>query len=325
MKTWNIIKIITFIGALFGPLSVLALTGATVSLSVSPTNPSPNETVQVSVSALEFNIDLSKISWSVNDKEVKSGVGEKSLSLEAPANGKSTVVAVTVTPPGSLPIEKSLTISPGDIDLIYEVIDGYAPPFYKGKVLPIKQSSVRVVAIPNVKSSTGSVSPSSGFVYTWRKDSENQASQSGFGKDSIFFVNQILDTSNRIDVSASNGLKKVDGSIIVTPFAPEIIFYEDDSDTGVKYQRALQSNLSMKAGRLAIVAEPYYLLKQFKGNSDTVIDWTVNNQKFTAQQKNEIILNTANQTGSMSIGASYNETKRLFRNFAKNISVTIKN
>lgn len=313
-----------FLGfTLMTPWSAFALTGPSVTLSLNPTNPNPNELVSVSVSAYEFNIDMSKISWTVDGKKTQEGTGLKSITLTAPANGKTTNVSVSVTTPASLIIQKSIAISPADIDLIWEVVDGYAPPFYKGKVLPVKESSIRVMAMPNVKLSSGKSSQPGDFVYVWKKDGENLAGQSGFGKNSLFFTNQILDTQNQIDVSASNGSKQVLGTITIKPFAPDLVFYEDDSNLGIKYQKALNSGDSLKNLRLAIVAEPYNLLKDFKENANAKIDWTVNNQKFAAQTKNEIILNTANTSG-VSVLASYNETNRLFRNFSGNLNLSIR-
>lgn len=294
-------------------------------LSVSPQNPGPRELVSFSVSAFEFNIDLANIVWSVDGKSVKSGTGEKSFSFTSPENGKSSTVSVVVTPKGGSPIQKSMTISPADMDLIYEVIDGYTPPFYKGKTLPIKQSQLRVVAMPNVKTVSGGYAKAKDFVYTWRKDGENIPSQSGFGRNSLILSNQILDTGNTVEVAATNGIKKVDGSLEIVTLEPEIVFYELSLATGVKYQKAIVSGETISQPKLSLVAEPYFLSKNIQKNNDIVTTWKLNEQPASPVSKNNLIINTAAATGTVNVMFEYNDTRKLFRNFKKSLSLILKN
>jgi hypothetical protein len=298
-------------------------TDPNLSLSINPTNPDPGVMVSATVSANEFSVDLSTITWSVDGKKVNEGKGLKLFSFQAPANGKSMTVTAKVVTPARLTLEKSITISPAGMDILWEVVDGYAPPFYKGKVLPIKQSGVRVVAMPNVKLANGKSAQAGDFVYMWKQDGENMVSQSGYGKNSFFFSNQILNADNQINVSATNGSKQLSGFITLVPFTPEILFYENNPDLGVQYQKALVTNTGLQTARLAVVAEPYNLLRDFKTNANAKIDWMVNNQKFTAQSKNEVILSTAN-ISKLSLSASYNETDKLFRNFNSSVDLNIR-
>lgn len=297
----------------------------TVEMSMSPQNPSPGETVTFGISAYEFNVDLSNVVWSVDGKVVKSGVGIKSFSLTAPANGKSSVVSVSITPKNEAPITRSITISPSDIDLIYEVLDGHVPTFYRGKVLPIKQSQIKIVALPNVKTVSGGQARAKDFAYTWRKDGENAPSQSGFGRNSLIFSNQILDTGNTVEVSATNGLKTVVGTIDITLFEPEIVFYELDLVSGIKYQRAFKSGEYIKQSKLSLIAEPYFLSKGFMTNNDIKTSWYVNGQLATSVAKNNVILNTATTAGRVDVSFEYNDTKKLFRNLKKAFNLNISN
>ncbi len=328
MKALQIIKL-SVVGYIFlAPLFIFAqMPGIeqSFSLSFSPQNPSPGELVTFGVSAYEFNIDLANIVWSVDGKSVKSGKGVKGFTFEAPANGKSSTISVVVSPATGTPIEKSITISPADIDLIYEVMDGYVPPFYRGKILPIKQSQIKVVALPNVKTMTGGTAKAKDFVYTWRKDSENLPGQSGFGRSSVTFVNEILDRGNTLEVSATNGLKKVDGAIVINYLEPEILFYEYDILTGVKYQRAFRSGENIKQPKLSIIAEPYFLSRDFMPNKDIAGTWMLNGQKATPVAKNNLIINTSATSGKVDISFEYNEAKRLFRSFKKSLSLNLVN
>lgn len=305
----------------FGPRDAKALS---VDISMSPESPVPNEMVFLSVSALEFNMDLSNISWSVDEKLKESGVGKKSISVVAPANGKSVKVSVKVIPNIGGILESSVVISPAGLDILWEATDSYVPPFYRGKALPISQGEVRVVAIPNIKTTSGAIKPSNSFVYTWRKDGKNVPNASGLGKSSFGFANQLLDKQNRIEVSATDGTKSAAGAVTMTPFVPEIVFYEELTLEGVQYERALSQMHPVTEPRITIVAEPYFLSRNFKKNLDIKTVWRLNNQEAKAAQKNTMVINTSNTEGQVAVSFTYDDIRKLFRDFSKTITLNIK-
>ncbi len=320
MKKFNSLKILIATLVFFTPLFSFAQFGpeavsGSIDLTLLPANPGPNQSVMASVSSLEFNIDLAKISWSLGTKVLKSGQGVKSVSFTSPGAGKSEILSVVVTPTGRSPITTSIAVAPGGtVDLIFEAVDGYTPPFYRGKTLPIKQSAIKVVAMPVVKSSNGTFAKPSTFAYTWNKDGTNAGGQSGLGKNSIVFGNQILENSNRLEVSATNGLETVKGFITVVPFTPEIIFYEYDQSRGMgQYSKVFKTNTSIDQPRLTIVAEPYFLMKDWATNKDVTFNWMLNNQSAKAGEKNTLGIITTTK-GQVDVAVTYDETQRLFRN-----------
>lgn len=320
MKKFNSLKIFIATLVFLTPLFSFAQFGPevasnTIDLTLLPANPGPNQSVIATVSSLEFNIDLAKISWSLGTKVLKSGQGVKSVSFTSPAAGKSEILSVVVTPAGKSAITTSISVAPGGtMDLIFETVDGYTPPFYRGKTLPIKQSAIKVVAMPVVKSSNGAFAKPGTFAYTWEKDGTNAGGQSGLGKNSIVFGNQILENSNRVEVSATNGLETVKGSITVVPFTPEILFYEYDQSLGMgQYNKVFQNNTSIEQPRLTLVAEPYFLMKDWPNNKDVIFNWTLNNQPAKAGEKNTLGIITTTK-GQVDVGVTYDETQKLFRN-----------
>lgn len=296
----------------------------TINITTSPSSPAAGQTVMASVDALEFNINLANIVWSLDGKVMKSGQGEKTFAFKAPLAGKSTNLSVTVTPPGKSPISRNVDISVGgSMDIIWEAVDGYTPPFYRGKTLPIKQSAIKVVAMPNVKSSNGIPLKASTFAYTWRKDGSNVMGQSGLGKNSMVFINQILEQTNRVEVSATNGLETINSSIIVAPFTPDILFYEYDQLTlSPKYQKAFAASNTIAQPRMTLVAEPYFLARDWKTNNGVVLDWNINGQVAKAIEKNQIGIITTNSTSDITV--EYNEAQKLFRNFREGIKIIAK-
>jgi hypothetical protein len=294
-----------------------------LNLTLSPQNPEPGQAMSASVSAFEFNIDLSKISWSLDGKSIKSGIGEKSATFTAPAAGKSATLSVSVTPKQGATITRSVVITPGGtVDLVWEAVDGYTPPFYKGKTLPIKQSTIKVVAIPQAKMTNGVFAKPGDFVYTWRKDGTNMPGQSGLGKNNIVFNNQILDTTNRIDISATNGTNTVSNSISIAPFAPEILFYQyDQTKESSHYEKSFEGSTFINQPRLTLVAEPYFLAKDWKKNNTITFNWKLNGQPAKAGEKNTLGIITSK--GVVSVEAEYNETQKLFRNIKSTVRFTV--
>lgn len=293
-----------------------------VFLSASPQNPAPGETVTMSVSSSEINIDLSMVDWSVDGKSIKKGMGQKTFSFTAPGNGKSTTVTVRVTPNGGSGVEETMTFSPADIDIIWEAEGAYVPPFYKGKTLPIKQGGVKIVAMPNVRTSTGSMQKPSDFAFSWKKDGQNMPGNSGFGKQSFTYINQMLEDTNRIDVSAATGTKRVEGGVIISYFEPKLLMYESDALIGTKYQAAIPSMYRSKGAQLALILEPYFLPRSWKTDSGTTVSWKLNGQDVNAKDRQSFSVNTSGEKGAFTLTATYNEAKKLFRTFSKSITVT---
>lgn len=311
---------------LLGPAFVMAQNSSPLprnfSVNTNPANPAPDETVNMSVSAFEFNLDLSHISWSLNGTVKESGTGKKNFSFVNGPSGKTSIVKIVVSPPEGSPVEKIISISSAELDLLWEVTDGYAPPFYKGKILPVKQGQIKMVAIPHIKSGNGFV-PRNQLVYKWRKDNKDVTGQSGFGKTSFIFGNQLLDKGNRIEVAVSNGTQVVNADMLMQYLEPDIIFYEEDQLTGPLYQKAILGQASTNKTKLTLVAEPYFLDKNFKTNKSIKFEWKIDNQKVEATKKNSITMNTGGETRTIIVSAYFEDIARLFRDFKGGINVNL--
>lgn len=246
------------------------------------------------------------------------------FSFNAPIMGKTQILKVLVSLTNGEKIEKTQTITPeGDVDLIFESIDGYAPPFYKGKVLPIKQSRIKVSAIPNIKDSKGVNISTNNFVYNWTKNGQNQTAQSGLGKNYFIFVNQILDTENTIGVSVGNGESSSSAFARTVFFEPDIIFYEYDFLKGYpRYEKAITDNIKINQPRITLVAEPYFLMKDWRSNKEVTMNWSLNNQSAKAGDKNTVGIITGTK-GLINVSFEYNETQKLFRKFTETLKLNV--
>src|SRR5258708_6862894 len=186
---------------LFFPMVTWAVESSSITIDISPGNPIPYENTIVTLKSFSVNLDTVPISWFVNGGNTLSGIGKKNFSLKAPAANKETVVQAKIQLPDG-EIDKTLTIQPSIMVLLWQANDSYVPPFYKGKALPMEDSEIKVVAMPEIRTKTGNVD-SKNLTYDWKKDYNNDAERSGYGKNFYLYTDDYLENTNSVQVKAS--------------------------------------------------------------------------------------------------------------------------
>lgn len=257
------------------PLAVSAVSPSSISIDAAPINPSAGENTIIKLNSYGSNLNTVSISWFVNGKKTTSGIGVKTFTVKAPAVGSSTSVrAVIALPDGD--IEKSITIRPSVMALLWQATDSYVPPFYRGKALPTIDSEIKVVAMPEMKSGRVMINPKS-LLYTWKKNYENEPAASGYGKNSFTFINDYLEDLDAISVTAStiDGQSSSGASVSVRVSAPQVSFYKNDSKLGTIWERALTDGHRI-IGDETIVAEPYFISPKELWSPSLVWNWFIN-------------------------------------------------
>lgn len=290
---FNFLKIfsITFLffsTSLFAHAQIPAF-GEVLSFNVSPENPRPGQIVTIDIES--FSVDLDRadsITWVVNGDVVSRGAGIKQVQLEAGKLGSKSVVDVIVRGTNLGTISESITITPTEVDLLWEAAS-YTPPFYKGKALPSSDAEITVVAIPQFVTSNGSKLKSSDLVFTWKKDGKALGSQSGRGKDSIKIKGPKIFNSTliQVDVSSLGSTLAGKGFEVISSVSPEIIFYKNDPILGMIYENALGNIFTLSDEEINITAHPYF----FSGNKRVISDfdyaWKVNGSEVSASPEDE--------------------------------------
>ncbi len=321
----NLITVM-IIGGGFLPSRVIAST-SDILVKLSPENPAPNENIDITLSSYAFNLDNVLISWSIDGKTSSSGIGKKSFSLNAPGAGKETSVIATISlPEGAL--DKTIIIRPNVLVLLWQANDSYVPPFYKGKAMPAAESSVKVVAMPEIKSGSGSglqnVSPRN-MTYVWKKDYNNDQAGSGYGKNSFTYVNDYLDDSNNVSVIASTIDQKfsASSSLNIGTTKPKILFYKNDLNLGTLWERTL-SNGHFVQGAEIIEAAPYFISPSDIRIPILTWSWSINDSPIDINglRKNLIPLKAqVGTSGTSKIKLEISNLYQIFSNASKEISV----
>lgn len=290
--------------------------GSEIIVETSPGNPIPNQKVTIFLSSYSVDLNKSTITWQSEGGIVLSGIGKTSYSFNAPQVNISTIINISITPPGGSTISKKVTIRPTDIDVFWESEKGYTPPFYKGKSLPITESFIKVVAIPNVKSDRG-------FSYVWKKDDMVLNEKSGYDKNYYTFLNSSFDLSNKITVIASavQGDYVAQKNIEISVYEPKIIFYKKDPAMGIDYNNALVDNSSVTDEEITILAEPYYFLIE-KDPGKFIYEWAINNKSISTPMKNhELSIRPTSRGGYAVIDLNIYHINKMFQKAFNSIKI----
>lgn len=316
------IGILIFPSILFAEPQILVQDNE-ISYEMIPSNPEPYEQVTIKLSSYATDLDKAVISWQNNTSGVVlSGIGKTSLTFNAPGPDEIVYFDIVINPIGqSTTIRKRIVLNPSDIDLIWESVDGYTPPFYKGKSLPSIGGIIKVVAMPNsstVTSGIGSID------YTWKNSDKTIESISGYNKNSYTFKNSLFDNINNIEVQASsvsgnyNATKKAE----IPSYNPSLVFYKKSPTDGILYNKGITTDFSLEEDQATFVASPYNLAT---GNNDNLFDytWYVNGEMVSTPKKNEISIRPTSRDGYVEIGLRIENFQELFQKVTNVFNVNL--
>jgi hypothetical protein len=292
-------------------------------VTISPKNPQPYEDVSISISSYATDLSKAVISWQMDSKIVLSGIGKTDYSFKASGPNTTNTFNITIKPVGSVStITKNVSISPSEIELLWESIDGYVPPFYKGKALPSRGSVIKAVAIPNtdtIKSGSGNVS------YSWKNNDNAVTDASGYNKNSFVFSNDLFDTENMITVIASSVSENYNAerTITIPSYSPKVIFYKKSPTEGTLYNNALNSDTIFTGDEMTMVAVPYFLA--IKGSEDAFnYNWNINGDPIaTPFKKTELTIRPTARGGYADISVTFENISKLFQKVTGQLKLTL--
>lgn len=288
--------------------------GQALDVTYTPLNPAPGAHIIVNVKDVVGDLDKKQITWSLNGKVEKRGVGEKKFEFDLGPLGSVSSVTVSTDV-----LTKTIQIRPTEVDVVWES-DGYVPPFYKGKSLRAYQGNVRIVAMPNFINSQGELVDRNKVVYNWKNGGVLNAAASGYGKSSVSYPSSVIPKALRISVEASS----VDGSfkggkeISIENVEPSILFYEDHPLYGVRYNNALNTTIfEMKNKEFRVTAFPLFFSSENKSDSKLKYSWSINgNPVFDQQFKDSVVLRQdANTPGQSSVSLQLDNSNEILQSY----------
>lgn len=294
-------------------------------VDIIPEVPGPNQEVTLRANSYSFNLNNYYISWFKDGVRQNAGFGQREYKFTTGEIGKVTTVVAAVEFEGQV-FRKEMRFAPSEVNLLWEVIDGYAPPFYKGKVLPLPQSEIRMTAIPQ----TFLIKPSDArnLIYYWDQNYERKVVSSGFGKQSFQFTAGVLSQMEKISVTANDrreaSFAKETIDIPVNSFAPKILFYEIDENGRILTNKALNTNSQITGDTLKLAFHPLFMSTPKKNFTDLFVDWSINDihqapQNFNKQ--NELYISSGGESGAVQIGINLEGISKLLQKGSQKIEL----
>ncbi|MHB8651916.1 MAG: hypothetical protein ACYC8S_02160 [Minisyncoccota bacterium] len=257
-------------------------TAGSVQLTTDPQAPGPNQSVTANVVSYLTNLDVARITWSLNGRIQKNGTGIRSFGFTTGPFGSVTTVSVSGVTAEGISFSKTVTFRPLDIDLSWEA-NTYTPPFYRGKALPTAGSGVRVVA-----RLVGSAGDPSTLLYQWRKDGVVLGTSSGYGRTVLDIPRAFAgsgSTNIGVTISSKSGVVVATKYITLRAQSPRITFYENRPLVGVLYNTTLDSDVTAQGSEFAVRVEPYFVPEIDKLSGDILYRFNVDGNPLLTQAR----------------------------------------
>ena len=273
----------------FGFLANAQIIPDALSLIASPSSPSPDEIVTIQAATPTFEKNSAFFSWTVEGKERPdlSGAGQDVIKISAGGLGSSLRVSVLVLRDNADALSAALTVRIADLALSW-FAQTYVPRWYKGKALPIQNSNVTMVAVPNIIIEGATLRPAE-LIYRWRLDEEDEIS--GVGLD-VFRIktSDLPRSSHRIRVVVEDSGKQIkkEGELFIVPTTPSIFIYQSSPLGGIENRSSLSFKTSPGGNLLDFWAEPFFFNALSRQNLS--YRWTVGTTEVTGGVENPYLL-----------------------------------
>ncbi len=272
------IFLLFFLGLLFisAPLNAqIGLTPSDVNVILLPDVPRPNEEVSVSLTSYILDINTATITWSVNGKVIKSGVGEKNFTFVTGDSGTLTVLDVLVQAKSGGVVRNTVRLRPVNVDIIWQS-KSYTPPFFKGKAMFSSQNEITFIALPHIIGSNGREISSKNLVYKWSKNGSPEEALSGYGRNTLTIVPGVISRPMDITVEVSTTDSSINGfaKMNIAPSSPLVLLYKKNPAYGIEFQKALSGTVEMGESEITIRAVPLYF--GTTDLSDLYLKWKIN-------------------------------------------------
>lgn len=199
------------------------------------------------------------------------GVGRITFETSAGKVGKSVIVRVNVKN-DIFEEGRDTIITPNTTFILYEGVDSYVPPFYKGRSLPSKEGTVRMGAI-SFENSEISDFQNKKNNYEWTINEKEPLSKEGenkiINKTTVSFVENNLNVKVR---KSDNFGKKISDSFN-TIFVQDIdpVIYKTDPKALVKKEISINE----KGNDFYLWVEPFFFTGESRYDKNLVYNWTI--------------------------------------------------
>lgn len=260
MNSASKIGLLVIIGLLTGLFSNAQILPDPVSIIVTPQSPSPGEEITIFAKTPTSDPQTTTFQWTVNGsfRSDLSGRGKNSFTATAGDVGSVIRVAVSISRAEKEGGSASATIYVSDLALTWSA-ETYTPPWYAGKALPIQDSVVRIVAVPEVVISGTRADPAN-LIYRWSFGNKKDALV-GIGENVFFIRTSLLPkNSHRVEIMVEDIKKRVQktGRIFIDSKTPRAVIYKTSPLGGIEPRSAVSLFSTLQRSFFDFFAEPFF-------------------------------------------------------------------
>lgn len=291
-----------------------------------PEFPGPFEDVSIRLDSNSIDLNRYTIQWSTDTFEQKNGMGLRDFTTKSGAYGSQKNITVKILGSGTT-IVKNIVIAPQDVTMLWEAVDAYVPPFYRGKKLAGQESLIRISTLPNFRSNNNSLKINDA-VYLWSRNGNKILNIGGYAKDSIVIQHNKLRTSEKITSTVSNvaGNIKVEKTIDIPIYNPEIHWYVKNKFNYRRLQ-AIDGGLRITGGDTNLIAEPYFF-SITNGIPDLDFSWKMNGESIyldPSAPSHELLVRNPGGNGVANFQTSIQNPKTFLQSAARSVSLYFQN
>ncbi len=224
-----------------------------------PKHPAPYSTVTVTPSSNSFDLTGSAVTVSVNGAVVAKGSGAAPVQFAIGGPGSKTTVIVTAISPDDQTYTQTLVIRPAEVALIAEPVSS-THPFYRGTGQLASEAGVRLIAIPDLRSTPGTRLSANSLTYTWKVGDRILTTSSGVGRSTLTATAPVQYRDALVNVVVTNPDQSIvaEASMLLSPVNPIVRIYADDPLLGPLFNKALSGAYTMTDTETTFRAVPYF-------------------------------------------------------------------
>lgn len=253
----------TFLGLvtallLFPSLSFAQTSINPLTLTISPQYPGPYDTVTVTPQSTLIDLSKASLVLYVNGKQITTSSGGAAFTVPMQGSGTSMRIEVTASVGGKT-YDSIVIIRPAAVALALEPIST-THPFYPGLPLLASEGRARIVAVPDLRTSTGIRLDPTKLSYLWRLGDQQLQAESGIGKSVLTLGGPVRyrDATVSVTVSSIDGSLVAQNAVVLSPVDPLVRLYHNDPLKGPSFNQALGSTYAMSGEEDSFVAVPYF-------------------------------------------------------------------
>jgi len=254
-------------------LSFSHVSAQNVSVKQFPDSPREGEEVKLTLESDKYDLNLAKVTWSVDGEEVDSGIGRKTLSIKASSNGLAQIIIAKVEQEGFDPDQIQKVIEANTNFILYEGVDSYVPSFYKGRRLPTKEGTARAAFFSFKDGEIVGLTNSSQDMYDWKINGEDNKNLSGQNKIINNIQSKVTDNVLSLRISKLDSKQNMKIAEATIPLQKtETIVYKTDEKKLLKQVL----NDTEVGKKIYLLVEPFFFSVSEKKDPRLLYDWKVN-------------------------------------------------